>query len=145
LTAGPTVRALALALCALACAGEPAPESTDADAAASWSARSDSGRLVGTLAPESGAVEVGAFQNWILALATADGTPVTGAQIAITGGMPLHGHGLPTQPAAGEELPGGRYRIEGLKLNMHGAWVIEVLVGTAAGIDRVRFDLAIDF
>jgi hypothetical protein len=134
----------AFALIALACASQPASESGTGSGTA-WSATSDSGRLVGTLAPESGAVQVGAFQTWVLALRTAGGAPVAGAALAITGGMPLHGHGLPTQPAAREELPGGRYRIEGMKLNMHGAWVIEVLVRTAAGQDRLRFDLAIDF
>jgi YtkA-like len=135
-----TLRPLAFALLALACASQPAPEPDPG-----WRANSDSGRLVGTLAPEAGEVQVGAFQPWILALRTADGAPVTGADLAITGGMPLHGHGLPTQPTVGAELPGGRYRIEGVKLNMHGAWLIEVLVRTAAGHDRLRFDLAIDF
>ena len=132
-------RILALTLLVLACTSDRAPE------AVGWSATSDSGRLSGRLAPESGAVQVGAFQTWILALSTADGTPVTGASLAIPGGMPLHGHGLPTQPVASGELAGGRYRIEGMKLNMNGAWVIEVLVRTAAGPDRLRFDLAIDF
>lgn len=133
-------RSIALALLVLACTSGSTPE-----AEGGWGATSDSGRLSGRLAPESGAVQVGAFQTWILALRTADGAPVTGAELAITGGMPLHGHGLPSQPTASEELPGGRYRIEGVKLNMHGAWVIEVLVQTAAGPDRLRFDLAIDF
>jgi hypothetical protein len=127
------------ALFVLACARQPASESVTG-----WSASSDSGRLVGILAPESGAVQVGAFQTWILALRTPDGVPVMGAELAITGGMPLHGHGLPSQPTA-SEVAGGRYRIEGVKLNMHGAWVIEALVQTAAGQDRLRFDLAIDF
>jgi hypothetical protein len=135
-----TFRPLAFALLVLACARQPASESVTG-----WSATSDSGRLVGVLAPESGAVQVGAFQTWILALRTADGVPVVGAELAITGGMPLHGHGLPTQPTAGEELAGGRYRIDGVKLNMHGAWLIEVLVRTATAQDRLRFDLAIDF
>ena len=70
---------------------------------------------------------------------------MTGAAIAIAGGMPGHGHGLPTQPQVTEELGGGRYRIEGVKLNMVGAWVIEVFVQTAALRDRLRFDLAIDY
>ena len=125
---------------ALACAGAPAPEE-----GSGWSAISDSGRLLGRLAPESGAVAIGKFQTWILALRAAGGAPVTGAVIAIAGGMPGHGHGLPTQPQVTEELRDGRYRIEGVKLNMVGAWVIEVFVETAAGRDRLRFDLAIDY
>jgi hypothetical protein len=111
-----------------------------------WSATSDSGRLSGRLAPEGGtAVAIGSFQTWILELRDARGDPVTGAAVAIAGGMPGHGHGLPTQPQVTEEIGVGRYRIEGVKLNMAGAWVIEVFVQTAAGRDRLRFDLAIDY
>lgn len=129
-----------LAGVALACAGAPAR-----DESAGWGSISDSGRLAGRLAPESGPVAIGRFQTWILALRAAGGAPVTGAAIAIAGGMPGHGHGLPTQPQVTEELGDGRYRIEGVKLNMVGAWVIEVFVQTAAGTDRLRFDLAIDY
>jgi len=110
-----------------------------------WSTHSDSGRLAGRLTPESGAAVVGQFQIWILELRDASGVAVAGADLAITGGMPFHGHGLPTQPRVSEELAGGRYRIEGVKLNMYGDWVIEVVVQTATFRDRLRFDLAIDF
>ncbi|HKA14602.1 MAG TPA: FixH family protein [Myxococcota bacterium] len=133
------------ALVALACAhGSPAPAQQSADRPG-WSTRSDSGRLVGHLAPEPGTVEIGKFQTWILELREARGAAVTGADIAIAGGMPGHGHGLPSQPQVTEEIGDGRYRIEGVKLNMVGAWVIEVFVQTAAGRDRLRFDLAIDY
>ena len=140
-------RAVALSLLtswAAACASdsvgspEPAPS-------ALWSAVSDSRQLSGRLSPESGAVEVGRFQSWILELRDARGAPVAGAAVAIGGGMPAHGHGLPTQPQVTAELADGRYRIEGVKLNMHGDWVIEVLVQTPALRDRLRFDLEIDF
>lgn len=130
----------ALAALGLACAGAPATEERSG-----WSATSDSGRLFGRLAPESGAVEIGKFQTWILELRETGGAAVTGADLAIAGGMPGHGHGLPTQPQVTEELGGGRYRIEGVKLNMVGDWVIEVFVQASAGRDRLRFDLAIDY
>jgi hypothetical protein len=132
----------ALALLAVACSttSVPAP-----DVRAGWSAVSDSGRLNGRLVPESGAVEVGRFQTWILELHERSGAAVVGADLAIGGGMPIHGHGLPTQPRVSDDLAGGRYRIEGVKLNMYGDWVIEVVVQTATLRDRLRFDLAVDF
>jgi hypothetical protein len=113
-----------------------------------WGGRavSDSGRLVGRIYPESGdRIEIDTFQTWVIELRDASGADVTGAAIAIAGGMPAHGHGLPTEPRVTEELGGGRYRIEGVKLNMVGAWVIEVFVQTSALRDRLRFDLAIDY
>jgi YtkA-like protein len=144
-------RAAALILLLLtACAGEaaraPAPEpESESEPGPGWRALSDGGRLTGLLAPETGPVEIGVFQTWIVELRERNGAPVTGADVALAGGMPGHGHGLPTQPRVTEDLGGGRYRIEGVKLNMVGAWVIEVFVQSSAGRDRLRFDLAIDY
>jgi hypothetical protein len=106
---------------------------------------SDSGQLRGRLDPESGSIEINHFQTWIVELREASGAPLVGADLAITGGMPAHGHGLPTQPRVTEELGDGRYRIEGVKLNMIGDWVIEVFVQTPRQRDRLRFDLAVDY
>ena len=134
------VASLGLA-CAAQVAQAPAPP------APAWNGYtvSDAGRLRGQLAPESGPIAINRFQSWVLELRDASGAPISGAQVAIAGGMPAHGHGLPTQPRVTEEIGAGRYRIEGVKLNMVGAWVIEVFVQTAAGRDRLRFDLAIDY
>jgi len=130
----------------LACTGKPAPAPEPQRAPdRGWRTISDSGRLAGHLEPESGAVELNYFQTWVLELRESGGAAVLGAAIAIAGGMPSHGHGLPTQPQVTEELGGGRYRIEGVKLNMGGAWVIEVFVETSALRDRLRFDLAVDY
>jgi hypothetical protein len=148
------VLVLALAGCAGDAARAPAPpqqpqpEWGGPREQPSWGGRavSDSGRLAGRIYPESGdAIAIGGFQTWIVELRDASGVPVTGADVAIAGGMPAHGHGLPTQPRVTDELGGGRYRIEGVKLNMVGAWVIEVFVQTPSASDRLRFDLAVDY
>lgn len=139
-------------LVALACTA-PTPEPAQAPATPPAAepevgerAVSDTGRLVGRIQPESGGpIAIGVFQTWVIELRDRSGAAVTGAAIAIAGGMPAHGHGLPTEPRVTEELGGGRYRIEGVKLNMVGAWVIEVFVETPALRDRLRFDLAIDY
>src|SRR5262245_44124840 len=102
-------------------AGWGGPESEPA-----WGGRaiSDGGRIAGRLYPESGgAIEIGRFQTWVVELRDTAGAPVAGADLAIAGGMPGHGHGLPTEARVTAELGNGRYRIEGLKLNMVGAWV----------------------
>jgi hypothetical protein len=130
----------------VACAGETA-RAPEPPPPSEWpgSVISDRGQLRGQLAPESGPIALNRFQTWTLALRDASGVPVAGAQVAITGGMPAHGHGLPTQPQVTEELGDGRYRIEGVKLNMVGDWVIEVFVRTPRGDDRLRFGLAVDY
>lgn len=120
----------------------PAPEPGPR---AEWAAVSSSGSISGRLGPESGAVQIGRIQAWILELHDAAGEPLTSARVAIGGGMPAHGHGLPTEPRVTAALPEGRYRIEGMKLNMHGDWVIDVAVETPSLRDQLRFLVRVDF
>jgi hypothetical protein len=65
---------------------------------------------------------------WTLHLETSDGKPVENATVLMTGGMPAHNHGLPTNPVVTEYLGGGDYRVEGVRFHMQGAWVLEVAV-----------------
>jgi len=57
---------------------------------------------------------------WTIAVRTQDGRPVDGATLRIAGGMPDHGHGLPTQPVVCQVLGDGRYVVDGMKFNMGG-------------------------
>src|SRR5690349_20737536 len=47
--------------------------------------------------------------------------PVASATIDVDGGMPQHGHGLPTTPRVTHVAGDGSYEVEGLKFNM-GGW-----------------------
>jgi hypothetical protein len=78
---------------------------------------------------------------WTIDVRTRDGRPVDGATMRISGGMPDHGHGLPTQPAVREALGNGRYVVDGVKFNMGGYWVVDVGISAAEGRDDVRFEL----
>jgi hypothetical protein len=73
----------------------------------------------------------------------AAGKPVDGAQIQIDGGMPQHGHGLPTQPRVTRSLGDGRYEIDGLRFNMGGWWELRLAVTSTAGTDRITFNLEV--
>src|SRR5262245_60846209 len=89
---------VALFACATSAPAPRAPRAWGGPAAGpAWGGRavSDSGRLVGRIYPASGdRIEIGAFQDWVVELRDASGADVTGAAIAIAGGMPAHGHGL---------------------------------------------------
>ena len=76
-----------------------------------------------------------------LSVRTADGIPVEGAAIEVDGGMPQHGHGLPTRPRVTRALGGGQYRVEGLRFNMGGWWELKFRIASAAGTDSVTFNL----
>jgi hypothetical protein len=103
----------------------------------------ENGLFVAAVAPETEPVSQGALHAWILTVTTPDGAPVEGAEIAIDGGMPQHGHGLPTAPAMTQRLGEGRYRIEGVRFNMSGWWELRFTVTAAGASDAVTFNLVL--
>jgi hypothetical protein len=73
----------------------------------------------------------------------ARGEPIDGATIVVDGGMPQHGHGLPTQPRVTKQMGEGVYEIEGVRFNMGGWWEFKLEIAGAPGTDRVTFNLAL--
>jgi hypothetical protein len=73
----------------------------------------------------------------------AKGQVVDGAAITVDGGMPQHGHGLPTQPRVTKSLGNGEYVIEGVRFNMGGWWELKLAIAGDAGTDTVTFNLAL--
>jgi hypothetical protein len=93
-----------------------------------------------TIHPQGDTIPTGKLHSWTLHLETAGGAPVDSATIAVDGGMPQHGHGLPTKPRA-RATGGGDYAVEGMKFNMGGWWVVTFRVRAPAGADSVVFNL----
>src|SRR5205814_444105 len=71
--------------------------------------RSESGLYRGAIKPEGDSIPQGKLQRWTLHLEAVDGAPVDAATIAVDGGMPQHGHGLPTKPMVTRQLGNGDY------------------------------------
>ena len=71
------------------------------------------------------------------------GRPVENASISVDGGMPEHGHGLPTQPQVRRSLGGGMYDIEGLRFSMGGWWELKLSIEAPGSADRVTFNLSL--
>jgi len=86
----------------------------------------------------------GRYQRWIVHVQNAVKQEVYPATIAVTGGMPGHGHGLPTQPQVTQYLGSGQYLMEGLKLSMRGQWILGFYIAAADGTDTVEiaFDVS---
>jgi len=70
-----------------------------------------------------------------------DGRAIEGAQISIDGGMPQHGHGLPTRPRVTRTLGDGLYEVEGVRFNMGGWWEFRLAIAGSRGADMVTFNL----
>lgn len=101
---------------------------------------SDAGHYKVSISPEHPPVAINALHNWILKIATPAGNPEENATISIDGGMPAHGHGLPTAPRVTKYLGDGKYLIEGVRFNMGGWWQITFdISGTHS--DKVGFNI----
>ena len=103
---------------------------------------SSAGRYTVTLKPTE-SLRPRKLQTIQVALRDAEGQAVDGATITIDGGMPEHGHGLPTRPRVTKNLGGGVYLIEGVRFNMGGWWEFKVGIADKTGTDTVTFNLAL--
>lgn len=72
---------------------------------------------------DSNPIVLNRIHEWQLSIER-DNKPVSEANISLTGGMPNHDHGLPTQPEMTSESEPGRYIIEGIRFHMPGLWQI---------------------
>ena len=91
-------------------------------------------------APDGG-VRLNKMHHWILHLKTAEGVPVEGARILVSGGMPEHDHGLPTAPRVTAELGEGRYRLDGMRFHMRGRWELVFDIRTDQGRSTLTIQL----
>jgi hypothetical protein len=90
-------------------------------------------------ASDGGAIPMNELHIWTLHMETAAGQPVEDATISVDGGMPNHGHGLPTEPAVTEYLGDGDYRVEGLKFQMAALWETAFTIDAGDDSDTVVF------
>lgn len=88
-------------------------------------------------------IPINKVHGWRIYVETADGTPVSDAEISIGGDMPEHGHGMPTKPRVAKNLGGGVYEIEGMKFQMPGWWVVNLTISSGGTTDKVNFNLKI--
>lgn len=94
-----------------------------------------------SIQPELDPPAIGTLHNWIVTVLLSDGEPVVDAKISVAGGMPQHGHGLPTAPQVTKQLGEGRYLVEGVRFNMGGWWELKFTIDASAGSDNVTFNL----
>ena len=102
---------------------------------------SEAGRYRATIRPQGDSIPKGTLQRWTLHLETPAGAAVDSAKVTVDGGMPQHGHGLPTKPRVTRSLGNGDHLVEGMKFNMGGWWVVTFRVASAVGTDSVVFNV----
>jgi hypothetical protein len=105
--------------------------------------RSDQGLFQVTYASAKSPISINQIHAWTVHLETADGQIVEQAEITVSGGMPQHGHGLPTQPQMTETLGNGDFLVQGLKFNMPGWWEVTFHIKANAQSDSITFNLVL--
>jgi hypothetical protein len=117
------------------------PLAQEAEGNESWLTRSGYYRVsyVSRLDP----LTINRIHNWVIHIESADGAPVDGAIISVTGGMPKHNHGLPTAPRMTQSLGNGDYVLEGMRFHMKGYWELTVTVDADGRRDTVIIPLTI--
>jgi hypothetical protein len=86
-------------------------------------------------------LEVRKLQSMNVRLTDAHGAAVEGATITVDGGMPQHGHGLPTSPRVTAYHGDGVYQIDGVRFSMGGWWELRLAIAGPAGADTITFNL----
>jgi hypothetical protein len=89
-------------------------------------------------------VTINKMHTWTVRIRGVDGTPVENANVHVTGGMPMHGHGLPTAPQVTEYLGDGNYLLEGVRFNMAGWWEVTLAIDSGHHQDTVTFNLVLN-
>jgi hypothetical protein len=102
------------------------------------------GRYVIQMEPPAAAPAINQIHTWQIKLSSPEGAPVRNARIAVDGGMPQHGHGLPTRPRVTREVADGTYLMEGMKFSMTGWWEIKLAIQAAEGSDTAVFNAVVD-
>ena len=97
-------------------------------------------KFVVALQPPATPAAINQMHAWQIKLTSPAGEPISHAHFAIDGGMPQHGHGLPTRPQVTAELADGTYLLEGMKFSMTGWWEIKLAIDSPEGVDRVTFN-----
>ena len=126
-----------LALAMTACAAPP----KDLDLSLRHS--SVQGLYVVQIEPPAVTPAINQIHAWQIKVSSPDGAPVRNARIAVDGGMPQHGHGLPTRPKVTREVADGRYLMEGMKFSMTGWWEIKLAIQAPEGTDTVVFNTVV--
>lgn len=103
----------------------------------------ENGHYKVTIKPDAEPIAINAMHTWTLHVETPDGKPVEDAVIKVDGDMPQHGHGLPTKPQVTEYLGEGNYRVDGMKFQMTGWWVVEFDIAESGQTDHVKFNLVL--
>lgn len=105
---------------------------------------SEQGLYSVTFTPEVGGPTTGPIHAWLVKVEDKNGSLVPGGTVSLDGGMPQHGHGLPTSPKMTGEISPGIYKIDGVKFSMSGWWEFKLKIDAGQGSDTITFNVVLE-
>ncbi|MEM7135601.1 MAG: cytochrome c peroxidase [Myxococcota bacterium] len=120
------------------------------ETSAAWtrlrSATSDTGDLRVVVHTDSMPVPINVTHQWRVQVRreASETTPFIPQALVVNGGMPSHGHGLPTQPSASQHLGDGTFLVSGMRFNMGGPWEMVIRILDGNRWHRVAFPIDLD-
>jgi len=102
---------------------------------------STNGRYAIQLLPAKVPVPINEWVDFAIQVRRRDGGPVQLTELALDGGMPAHGHGLPTAPTVLRTDRPDQFRATGVRFNMEGRWELRVMIVDGQGGDAAVFSL----
>ena len=86
-------------------------------------------------------IPINRMLSFRFSLTNRNGAAITNAEFAVSGGMPQHDHGMPTNPRVSPTQNSGEYLLQGVKFHMPGDWVLSFSV--VAGDVRETLELTL--
>ena len=105
---------------------------------------SDNGMFLVSWTSDPSVPPLNQIHTWTIHVETADGQPVDDAEITVDGGMPQHGHGLPTSTQVTQKLGNGDYLMEGMKFQMPGWWEVRFNINAGGQSDTITFNFTME-
>lgn len=102
---------------------------------------SESGRYVASFTSAVEPIAINEMHTWTLHVENTDGEAVENAAIKVSGDMPEHRHGMPTQPQVTQYMGDGDYLVEGMRFQMGGWWTVTFDIEAGGEADSVTFNL----
>lgn len=105
---------------------------------------SASGQYSIKLVPEEKPIHIGKLHRWVVTITERQSNQkVRPDTLEVSGGMPAHGHGLPSNPVVTEYNPETGWYIDGVKFNMAGLWEMTVRFKTENKWDSATIKISV--
>ena len=82
-------------------------------------------------------IAINQIHSWLLTIHPNEGSTQKDLQISVSGGMPLHDHGMQTTPMVAAKNSQSEYQVDGMKFHMRGYWEVTVKIDTGSTTDEI--------